>query len=129
MIGSAARKKQTRRRTCRGFPDRPCYAPLTGGNAQKYCPPCAEEAARRRKPGDDSTYYRKHRQQILAGRKRKYQAKVAAEQLVQRRYADYKDLKELVFPEQKMLSFEEWLAAGFADKPSPLEIVNRSAAG
>ena len=114
-----------KRRTCRGFPDRPCFAPLTGGNAQKRCPPCAAEAEKRRKPGDNSTYYQKHRTEILADRHQKYRAKTAAELLVQGRYAEYKELMEALGL-GGVLSFEEWRAQGEGDKPSILEQIAAS---
>ena len=119
-----------RRRTCRGFPDRPCYAPLTGGNAQKRCPPCAAEANRRRRPGDNSTYYQKHRLKILANRHSAYWAKVNAKRQVLQRYTFYKELMEALHPGQKVLSFDEWRNAGLGDKPSILErIFSKKATG
>ena len=106
-----------RRRTCQGLPDRPCFAPLTGGNAQKRCPPCAEEADRRQRVPQNSTYYQKNRPRILAVANRRYRAEVEAERLVLRRYADFKGWTELLLPGREVPSLEEWRSRGMADKP------------
>ena len=107
-----------RRRTCKGFPDRPCFASLMGGNAQKRCPPCAAEADRRRKSGDARNYYQRHRQRILASANRRYKAKVEARRDELRRYTVFREWMEFLFPEREMPSLEEWRSAGMAEQPS-----------
>ena len=116
-MGQVKPKKQ---RTCLGFPDRPCYAPLDPKkNAQKRCKACAAEAKKRRKPGDDSSRYQRNRPRILAAAKRQYRAKVEAEREELQKYTDFKDSMEFFFPERKVPSLEEWRSAGMADKPNP----------
>lgn len=113
-----------RRRTCRGFPDRPCYAPLKGGNAQKRCPPCAAEAEKRRRPGDNRTYYQRHRLSILANQKRKYQAKVELKREELRRYAFFKEIREDLFPGQEVPSLQDWRDMRLDDKPYTKLLLN-----
>ena len=112
--------KPKKRRTCLGFPDRPCYAPLDPKkNAQKYCKACAAEAKKRRKPGDDSNRYQRNRPEILADRKRKYRAKVEAEREELQKYTYFKDFREFLTPGREVPSLEEWRSLGLADKPNP----------
>ena len=112
--------KPKKRRTCLGLPDQPCYASLDPKkNAQKRCKACAEEAKKRRKPGDDSNRYQRKRPEILADRKRKYRAKIEAEQAELRKYADFKEVREIFFPGREVPSLEEWRSMGMADKPNP----------
>ena len=116
-MGQVKPKKQ---RTCLGFPDRPCIAPLDPKkNAQKRCKACAAEAKKRRKPGDDSNRYQRNRPEILADRKRKYRAKVEAEREELQKYTYFKDFREFLTPGQEVPSLEEWRSMGLADKPNP----------
>ena len=116
-MGQVKPKKQ---RTCLGFPDRPCSAPLDPKkNAQKRCKACAAEAKKRRKPGDDSNRYRRKRPEILADRKRKYRAKIEAEREELQKYTDFKDFREFLYPGREVPSLEEWRSLGLADKPNP----------
>ena len=96
-----------------GLPDQPCYASLDPKkNAQKRCKACAAEAKKRRR-------YKRNRPKILAARKRKYWAKVGAEQEELQKYTDFRDFREFLTPGQEVPSLEEWRSMGLADEPNP----------
>ena len=113
--------KPKKRRTCLGLPDQPCYARrwIPRRMPQKRCKACAAEAKKRRKPGDDSNRYKRNRPKILAARKRKYWAKVGAEQEELQKYTDFRDFREFLTPGQEVPSLEEWRSMDLADKPNP----------